>query len=289
MKVGVHIPSFTTAQPENFADDIKAVVQAIDRAGFSLLTVMDHYFQIPHVGEIKEPMNEAYTMLGHFAALTKQVRLSAMVTGVIYRNPGFLVKQVTALDVLSKGRANLGIGAGWFEREAQGLGFNFPSLKERFERLEETLQIAKQMWSDNDGPYNGKHYQMKETICVPKPLQKPHPPILIGGSGEKKTLRFVAKYANACNLFARGGYDVVEHKINVLKKHCQNEGRDFNEIMVTSQGRIGEDLNTSAILENLKKLHELGVEHAHFSFSDLYSMKGIELFENEIIPTISDW
>lgn len=289
MQVGVHLSSFTTDNPDTFADDIKTVVQVVDQAGFSLLTVMDHYFQIPHVGDIREPMNEAYTMLGHFSALTKRIKLSTMVTGVIYRNPGFLVKQVTALDVLSKGRAMLGIGAGWFEREALGLGFNFPSLKERFERLEETLLIAKQMWSDDEGPYNGKHYQLKETICVPRPLQNPHPPILIGGSGEKKTLRLVAKYADACNLFTGGGYDMLEHKIDVLKQHCRDVGRDFDEIMVTSQGRIRSDMPTTEILDNLRKLHELGVDHAHFSFENVYSLKSIELFEHEIIPEISDW
>jgi len=176
-------------------------------------------------------MLEGYTTLGYFAGLTQRVKLGTLVTGVIYRQPGLLIKEVTTLDVLSGGRMYLGIGAAWYEREARGLGFGFPPLKERFERLEETLQIAHQMWSPNNGPFNGKHYQLAETICTPQPLQQPHPPILIGGSGEKKTLRTVAKYADLWN--AMGTVDVMRHKVEVLQQHCDAVGRDISEIEFT--------------------------------------------------------
>ncbi|MDH5647307.1 MAG: LLM class F420-dependent oxidoreductase, partial [Candidatus Heimdallarchaeota archaeon] len=270
-------------------DDFTEVVKTADKGGISLITVMDHYYQIPHVGEAEEPMNEAYTTLGYMAGITKKAKISAMVTGVIYRNPGFLIKQATTLDVLSKGRAYLGLGAAWFEREAVGLGFGFPTLKERFERLEETLQIAKQMWSDNNGPFNGKYYQLLETLCSPKPIQKPHPPIILGGMGETKTLKFVAKYANACNLFSRVGEDVLKHKINVLKKHCENNNRDFSEIEITSQGRISDETTSDELITELKSLKDLGFHHAHFSIKGLYDLKQLEMVCNEIIPTVSDW
>ncbi|MHA2100060.1 MAG: LLM class F420-dependent oxidoreductase [Candidatus Kariarchaeaceae archaeon] len=289
MRIGLHIPSFTTDSTLNFAEEITNVVKTADKGGMALITVMDHYFQIPPVGDAKEPMHEGYSMLNYFAGITQNVKLSTMVTGVIYRNPGFLVKQATTLDVMSKGRAYLGIGAAWFEREALGLGFTFPTLKERFERLEETLQIAKQMWSGNDGPYNGKHYQLKETICSPQPLQKPHPPILIGGLGERKTLKFVAQYGDACNIFTRIGEEQVKHKLNVLRKHCENVNRNFDEIELTSQGRIGPDASAEEILKELKSLKDYGFHHAHFSISNLYDLKNLEMVCNEIIPAVTDW
>lgn len=289
MKVGIHIPSFTVGNQDSFVDDITNAVKTADKGDVNLITVMDHYFQIPHVGEVDEPMYEAYSMLNYFASITQKAKLSAMVTGVIYRNPAFLVKQVTTLDVMSKGRAYLGIGAAWFEREALGLGFGFPSLKERFERLEEALQIAHQMWSDNDGPYQGKHYNLKETRCVPQPVQKPHPPILIGGGGETKTLKFVAKYANASNLFGRMGHDELKHKIDVIKKHCQTFNRDFNEIMITTNNRIAKDTSSQTLLEELKKQKELGVHHAHFSIENLYDLKSLNMLVNEVVPAIVDW
>ena len=289
MKIGIHLSSFTNNNQETFTDDVTQVVKDADKGDVYLITVMDHYFQIPPVGDINEPMYEAYSMLNYFAGITSKAKLSAMVTGVIYRNPAFLVKQVTTLDTLSKGRAFLGIGAAWFEREALGLGFNFPSLKERFERLEETLQIANQMWSDNDGEFNGKHYILKETRCVPQPVQKPHPPILIGGTGEKKTLKFVAKYAQACNIFARIGNDQIKHKLDVLKAHCQNLNRNYDDIFITTNDRLGKDMSTEDILTYLKNLKDLGVHHAHFGLQDVYDMKLLDKLTNEIIPAVADW
>ena len=180
---------------------------------------MDHYFQIEVIGPAQEPMLEGYTTLGFLAAHTSRARLGLLVTGVTYRHPGLLAKIVTTLDVLSGGRAELGIGAAWYDREHAALGVPFPSLSERFERLEETLQIVRQMWSDDDGPYQGTHYRLAETLCSPPPVSRPRPRILIGGMGEKKTLRLVARYADACNIFAFSP-EMIQGKLDVLRRHC---------------------------------------------------------------------
>jgi F420-dependent oxidoreductase-like protein len=177
-------------------------------------------------------MLEAYTTLGYVAARTDRMTLGVLVTGVTYRHPGLLAKIVSTLDVLSEGRARLGIGASWYEREQRGLGVPVVPVAERFERLEETLQICLQMWSDDDGPYQGRHYQLAETRCVPQPISQPHPPILVGGGGEKKTLRLAARYADACNVFAISPSDVA-HKLDVLRSHCDAEGRDYDRIQKT--------------------------------------------------------
>jgi F420-dependent oxidoreductase-like protein len=190
---------------------------------------MDHWFQMEQMAPATDPMLEGYTGLGFLAGQTRRVELGLLVTGVTYRHPGLLAKTVTTLDVLSGGRAMLGIGAAWYEREHRALGVPFPPVAERFQRLEETLQVCRQMWSDDDGPYTGTHYQLAETLCVPQPVRRPHPRILIGGSGEKKTLRLVAQYADACNLFDTGA-DGVRHKLEVLERHCADVGRDPAEI-----------------------------------------------------------
>jgi F420-dependent oxidoreductase-like protein len=189
----------------NLGARLAEIGRTADEAGFASLWVMDHFFQIRYVGATEEPMLEGYSALSYLAGVTGRVKLGTLVSGVIYRHPGILIKTATTLDVISGGRAYLGIGAGWFEREARGLGVPFPSTKERFERLEETLQIAKQMWSGEVAPYRGAHYRLQETLNSPQALSRPHPPIMIGGMGEKKTLRLVAQYANACNLFTYGG------------------------------------------------------------------------------------
>jgi len=187
----------------------------------------------------EEPMLEGYTALGFVAAKTERLRVRLLVGGVTYRYPGLLAKTVTTLDVLSAGRAELGIGAAWYEREHLGLGVPFPPLAERFERLEEAIQICLQMWSDDNGPYNGKHYQLAETLCSPLPVSAPRPRILIGGSGERKTLRLVAQYADACNLF--GDANVIDHKLAVLRRHCDDVGRDPAEIEVTALIMVPDD------------------------------------------------
>jgi F420-dependent oxidoreductase-like protein len=233
MELGVHFANFTLpGGAEALAPTLAATARAAEEAGCSTFTLMDHWFQMEHFATSQDPMLEGYTSLGYLAGLTQTMTLSLLVTGVTYRHPGLLAKTVTTLDILSGGRAQLGIGAAWYEREHKGLGVPFPPVSERFERLEEALQICLQMWSDDDGPYEGRHYQLAETICSPRPLQQPGPRILIGGSGERKTLKLVARYANACNLFAPEPA-VVAHKLDVLARHCDAEGRDFDAIEKT--------------------------------------------------------
>jgi F420-dependent oxidoreductase-like protein len=230
MRLDVHYANFSHPDWQHtLVDRLTGTARIADEGDASMFTVMDHWFQMAGLGGPREPMLEGYTTLGHLAAVTSKVRLGLMVTGTTYRHPGLLAKIVTTLDVLSRGRAVLGIGAAWYEREHLGLGVPFPPTGERFERLEETLQICQQMWSSDNGAFEGRHYQLAETYCVPPPVQRPHPPILIGGSGERKTLRFVARYADASNLFAAGP-DVVGRKLAVLRSHCEAEGTDYEAI-----------------------------------------------------------
>jgi F420-dependent oxidoreductase-like protein len=234
MKLSLSITSFNwPGGPSQIRTRLAELARTAEDVGYVSLWVMDHFFQIPNIGPAEDPMLEAYTTLGFLAGQTRRARLGTMVTGVTYRHPGVLIKQVTALDVLSGGRAYLGIGAAWHAREHAALGVPFPPLKERFERLEEALQIALQMWDEsNNGPFKGKHYQLAETLNHPQALSKPHPPILIGGGGEKKTLRLVARYADACNVFGSSPEDVAR-KLEVLRSHCEAEGRDYDSIEKT--------------------------------------------------------
>ena len=232
MKVGVHLVNFTLPDgPPSIGPTMAAVARAAEDAGVDNLSLMDHYLQLEMMGAADQPMLEGYTSLGFLAGLTSTVELQLLVTGVTYRHPGLLAKIVSTLDVLSGGRAVLGIGAAWYEREHRALGVAYPPLAERFERLEETLQIVRQMWSEDDGPFDGKHYHLAETLNSPQPLRTP--PVLIGGSGEKKTLRLVARYADRCNLFA--GPDptdpaMIAGKLDVLREHCDREGTDYDRI-----------------------------------------------------------
>jgi F420-dependent oxidoreductase-like protein len=260
MKLGIHFMNFT--HPEGG----KALRQALgdtavaaDEAGITRFTAMDHWFQMEQFQTAFDPMLEGYSVLSFVAAKTEKVELGLLVTGVTYRHPGLLAKTVTTLDVLSGGRAFLGIGAAWYEREHLALGVPYPPVSERFERLEEAIQICQQMWSDNDGPYDGKHYHLAETICVPGPLQQPHPPILIGGGGEKKTLRLVAKYGDSCNLFG-AGTDVVAHKLDVLRGHCDAEGRDYDAIEKTIVGRVDPSGDVSGFLKEMEEYAALGID-----------------------------
>ncbi|KAA1415928.1 LLM class F420-dependent oxidoreductase [Nocardioides humilatus] len=243
MDLGVHHANFSYPGWEtNLTERLVATAQAAEAGGAELFTVMDHWFQMENMGGPPEPMLEAYTTLAHIAALTERIRLSALVTGGTYRHPGLLAKTVTTLDRLSGGRAMLGIGAGWYEREHLGLGVPFPSTAERFERLEESLQICLQMWSTDDGVYDGKHFRLAETIGVPPPLAHPHPPIMIGGAGEQKTLRFVALYAQWCNIFGVSP-EVMRHKLDVLRRHCDDAGTDYDAIrktMITSEDPLAD-------------------------------------------------
>jgi alkanesulfonate monooxygenase len=285
MKIGLHIADFTwPVGPSGFADDLSRVVSLADDVGFARISVMDHVWQIGHLGPPEHEMLEAYTTLGYIAAHTKRVQLAAWVTAVVYREPGLLAKMVSTLDVLSGGRAMLGIGAAWNEPEARGLGLFFPPLAERFERLEEALQICLQMWSDDDGPYDGKHYHLERTLNAPQPLAKPHPPILIGGGGEQKTLRLVAQYAQACNLFVGGE---VAHKLDVLRGHCDKVGRDYADIEKTVMFPLQLEANGSnapQILDELAALAELGISHAHCRVKDVSTLRPLELIGDLIIP-----
>ena len=236
MHLGLHLANFTwSGGSSTFVDDLVRTARTAEDVGFTKLSVMDHVWQIGMVGPKEHEMLEAYTALGFLAAVTEKVQLLAWVTAAVYREPGLLAKEVTTLDVLSKGRAMLGIGAAWNEEECVGLGLPFPATAERFERLEETLQICLQMWGDSVEPYAGKHYRLGSTLNSPQSVQRPHPPILIGGGGEKKTLRMVAQYAQACNLFDSPD---LAHKLEVLRGHCDALGRDYDEIEKTVMGPV---------------------------------------------------
>lgn len=262
-----------------------------DEAGFASLWVMDHFFQIRGVGEPDEPMLEGYSTLSYLAGVTRRAKLGTLVTGVHYRYPGILVKTVTTLDVLSGGRAYLGIGAGWYERESLGLGVPFPPTGERFERLEETLQIAKKMWSGEVEPYHGTHYKLEETLNSPQAISRPHPPIMIGGMGEKKTLRLVARYADACNLFAHGGAELIRHKLDVLKGHCEDVGRDYEEIERTTLATVNlaaDKTSARDVIETCRDLSAAGVEHLIFNMPNVHEIRPLETFGEEIIPAVAE-
>lgn len=264
MRFGFHFLDFTLpGSPASLAGHLTSTARAADAAGASWLTVMDHFFQMEQFQTAHDPMLEGWTTLGYLAATTERVRLGTVVTGVTYRHPGLLVKIANTLDVLSEGRSFLGIGAAWYEREHRALGVPYPPMAERFERLEEALQIARQMWSENEGPYDGKHYHLAETINVPRPVQTPHPPIVIGGGGEKKTLRLVAKYADACNLNV-SDVDQVAHKLQVLREHCDAEERDYATVEKTMQGGAADpNSDPDAFLRYAEQLAALGIEHIH--------------------------
>jgi alkanesulfonate monooxygenase len=289
VEIGLHVADFTyPSGPAGLADDLTRIVVAAEEAGFARVSVMDHLWQIGPLGPPEHAMLEAYTTLGYLAARTERVELLAWVTAVTYREPGMLAKLVTTLDVLSKGRAWLGIGAAWNGDEATGLGLPFPPTAERFERLEETLQICLQMWSDSDASYEGRHYKLGRTLNSPQALRRPHPPILIGGGGEKKTLRLVAQYAQACNLFA--GPD-LEHKLDVLRGHCEAVGRPYEEIEKTvmfglDPGEKGE--NVDALLEQLRGLAALGISEAHGWVPRVSEITPLEILGREVIPAAAE-
>jgi F420-dependent oxidoreductase-like protein len=289
MKIGVHIADFSwPGGPPKLAEDLTRIAVAAEDNGFARVSVMDHVWQIEVFGPPELEMLEAYTTLGYLAARTSRVELVAWVTAVVYREPGLLAKLVSTLDVLSEGRAFLGIGAAWNEPEARGLGLPFPPTAERFERLEEALQICLQMWSDDDGPYHGKHYHLERTLNSPQPLTRPHPPILIGGSGEKKTLRLVAQYAQACNLFASPD---LPHKLDVLRGHCEAVGRDYDEIEKTvmmrfDPGHDGEHVDS--ILEQLRGFAELGIDEVHGAVAEVSRITPLEIMGERVIPIAAE-
>jgi F420-dependent oxidoreductase-like protein len=232
MHVDLHVIRFDWAGgPSGIGPGVADLARRAEAMGVRTLSFMDHFFQMERMAPAEDPMLEGYTALGFVAGRTERLGLRLLVTGVTYRHPGILAKTVTTLDVVSGGRAELGIGAAWYEREHRALGVPFPPVAERFERMEETIRICLQMWSDDNGLFEGRHYSLAETLCSPMPVSSPRPRILIGGGGERKTLRLVAQYADACNFF--GGPEDVAHKLDVLRRHCDTVGRDPNEIEVT--------------------------------------------------------
>lgn len=292
MRIGLQIPSFTwPGGTAAIAERLAAIGRSADDAGFYSLWVMDHFFQIGMVGPPEDPMLEGYTALSYLAAVTKRAKLGTLVTGVIYRHPGLLVKTVTTLDVLSAGRAYLGIGAAWNEQESRGLGVPFPPLKQRFEMLEEALQIAHQMWAGERAPYQGSHYQLADPLNSPPALAQPHPPIMVGGGGEQKTLRLVAQYADACNLFARMGPDVLRQKLDILKRHCDAVGRPYEAIERTALGtvRLAPGADTAAsVIAQCRELAKLGIQHAIFNMPNVHELAPLEVFGREIIPAVAE-
>jgi len=289
VQIGVQIPDYTFPNgPARLGADLAAVGRAADEAGFGFIAVMDHFFQIPVIGPPDREMLEAYSTLAYLAGVTSRAKLLTLVTGTVYRHPGILAKIVTTLDVLSGGRAWLGIGAAWNEEESRGLGIPFPPVAERFERLEETLQICLQMWRGDQTPYQGKHYQLERPLNSPQVLSKPHPPIMIGGGGERKTLRFVARYAQACNLFP--GPDLAR-KLDVLRAHCDAEGRDYDEITKTcyfifDPGDKGE--KTGEMVDQLAGLAEMGFHAAIGAVANVWEVTPLEIIGSQVIPAVAN-
>ena len=286
MKLGLHYWTYSTpADPAAIAPTLAHTAQIAEQGGVSSFTVMDHYFQMDQYASADEPMLEGYTTLGYVAGRTDRMTLGLLVTGVMYRLPGLLAKIVTTLDVLSGGRARLGIGASWYEREQRGLGVPVVPVAERFERLEETVQICLQMWSDNNGSFDGRHYQLAETLCVPAPISQPRPPIMIGGNGEKKTLRLVARYADACNVFGTSPADVA-HKFDVLRAHCADEDRDYDTIDKTVlMVRPALD-DTDAFLADVVRYAALGVTEVQV-MPDRHPVEFAEQIVERVLPRLT--
>ncbi|KWV31371.1 LLM class F420-dependent oxidoreductase [Micromonospora rifamycinica] len=286
MRLGLHYWNYSTpADPAAIAPTLIETATIAEEAGFASFTVMDHYFQMEAMAPAEEPMLEAYTTLGFVAARTSRMTLGVLVTGVMYRYPGLLAKIVTTLDVLSGGRARLGIGASWYEREQHGLGVPVVPVAERFERLEETLRICRQMWSDDNGPFEGRHYRLAETLNSPQPLQRPHPPIMIGGSGEKKTLLLVARYADACNLFGSSPAEVA-HKLDVLRGHCAAEGRDYDAIDKTVIMMRPPLADVDGFLAEVAEYAALGVSEVQVT-PDRHPVEFTRRVATEVLPKLA--
>ncbi|MCW2758919.1 MAG: luciferase family protein [Nocardioidaceae bacterium] len=287
MKLAIHCANLSFPDtPASLAPTLSGIATPADEGGVTTLTLMDHWFQMENLGGPAEPMLEGYTTLGFLAAQTSRLELGLLVTGVTYRHPGLLAKIVTTLDVLSQGRAMLGIGAAWYEREHLALGVPYPPTAVRFERLEEALQICRQMWSDDDGPYDGKHYQLAATVNVPQTVRPGGPRVLIGGSGEKKTLRLVATYADACNLFDSSGPGEIAHKLEVLDRHCADVGRDPAEVqrtVVTSEDPFGD-----AFLPRMESYAKLGIDQVWIGPRPDDAVAWTERAVTEVLPRLRD-
>jgi F420-dependent oxidoreductase-like protein len=287
MRLGLHYWNYSKpAEPAAIAGTLAETARIAEQAGISSFTVMDHFFQMEGSGSADEPMLEGYTTLGYLAGRTDRMTLGMLVTGVMNRHPGVLAKTVTTLDVLSGGRARLGIGASWYEREQRGLGVPVVPVRERFERLEETLQICQQMWSGNNGRYEGRHYQLEETLCSPPPISQPHPPIMIGGGGEKRTLRLVARYGDLCNLFATSREDVA-HKLEVLRAHCDAEGRDYERIEKTVLFTGSPVDDPDRFVADAAAYAELGVTELQ-TMPDRHPVEYTEQLAERVVPRLAE-
>jgi F420-dependent oxidoreductase-like protein len=290
VRLGVHLPSYTLpGGTPALGGVLRGVGRACDDAGVDVLSLIDHFFGMPFMGPVEAPVLEGYTTLGFLAASTREVELQLLVTGVTYRHPGVLAKVVTTLDVLSGGRATLGLGAGWYEEEHRGLGIPFPPLRDRFELLEEALQVLRQMWSDDDAGYAGRHYRLARTLNSPQPLHRI--PVMVGGVGERKTLRIVARYADACNFFAGGdsGVDFVAGKLSVLREHCEREGTSYDAIRKTIAWSPGVDpARPAEFLETMAAMAELGVEEVHVVPPDSDPVGFVRALGDHLVPRLRE-
>jgi F420-dependent oxidoreductase-like protein len=317
MHVGLHIGKFHwPGSPSNIGEKLAEIAGTADDAGLYSIWVMDHLFQlgtqfgIIH-GPVEAPMLEGYSTISYLSALTRKIKLGLLVTCPLYRYPGLLVKAVSTIDVLSGGRTYFGVGVGWYQREAEGLGIPFPQkLTERFERLEETLRIAKHMWSGDRSPFEGKYYRLEEPINSPQPLSKPHPPIMIGGGGEKKTLRLVAKYGDAWNYVLNSPtphdelgvkarshsseerWEMLRRKLEILKQHCDAVGRPYEDIektIVTYIKLAPGATDTAEVIELCRGLADLGFQQVIFNMPNVHEIKPIKVLSEEVIPTVSEF
>jgi F420-dependent oxidoreductase-like protein len=292
MHIGLQIPSFKyPGGTAAIRPKLKEIVTTAEAAGFYSLWVMDHYYQIKGLfGEAyTDPMLESYTTLGYFAGLTEKAYLGVLVTGVIYRHPAVLLKMVNTLDILSGGRAYLGIGAAWYEDEAKGFGIPYPSTAERFEHLEDNLKLATALWASDETAFSGTHVAAPAITNNPRPLSTPHPRIMIGGTGPKKTLRMVAQYADACNIGDWVGADNMQKALDDLKGHCASLGRDYATVEKTSLGTVhlsGND-TVDSVISRIKGLAAMGFTHAIFNMPDVYKITPLEVFAKEIIPAVA--
>jgi F420-dependent oxidoreductase-like protein len=293
MRIGLQIPSFKyPGGTAAIRPKLKEIITTAEESGFYSLWVMDHYYQIKGLfGEAyTDPMLEAYTTLGYFAGLTEKAYLGVLVTGVIYRHPAVLLKMVNTLDILSSGRAYLGIGAAWYEEEAKGFGIPYPSTAERFEHLEDTLQLVKALWDSDEVSFEGQHFSAPAITNNPRPLSTPHPRIMIGGTGPKKTLRMVAQYADACNIGDWVGTENMQKALDTLRAHCETLGRDYNTVEKTtlSTANLSGDDTAASIISRIKEFSEMGFSHVIFNMPDVYKITPLETFAKEIIPAIAE-
>ncbi|MCC6615667.1 MAG: LLM class F420-dependent oxidoreductase [Anaerolineae bacterium] len=294
MRISLQLPVFKyPGGAPVIGPTLKTIAQTADAGGFYSLWVMDHFFQLGGwAGPDEDPMLEGYSTLSYLAGLTERVKLGTLVTGVIYRYPAVLVKTATTLDVLSGGRAYLGIGAAWYEHEAKSLGIPYPPTKERFELLEDALRLAHHMWQGDRSVFDGAHVHAEMPICNPQPLSQPHPPILIGGMGERKTLRFAAQYCDAINFFARTGAETLTQKLDVLREHCDAVGRDYDTIEKTVLDTVHlapGHMSAADVITACEELAGLGFTHVIVNMPNVHEITPVETMVNEVIPAVAEF